>query len=128
MDEEQPGHCPQGTKHGKVSSDDEQSAEEDEPSSPIQQHPAKKRSCKEVDAALLEYLKISDKQTVDLTAKYTALSNVHNEKQAYVDWLLQVVHPMPCHLWREFTREAFGLVSRLHNRMEMEQSSTVLQP
>ena len=104
-------HRPQGSQLGQVGDDDDDS----EPSSSIQQAPSKKRQKRhDVDAALIEYLAKSAKQ-VD------AMSHVSDEKQAWVEWMLQALRPLPKHLWREYTKDAFALVNKYIERAESEQ-------
>lgn len=56
-----------------------------------------------MDTAIIDLLEKSDRQTVVLTAKVdAAMSHGSNEKQAWVDWMLQALQP----LWRDFTKEA----------------------
>ena len=57
-------HRLQDTQLGKISSEDEGSVEETEPTSLAQQRPVKKRNLQDVSSALLDFLEKSDKQAV----------------------------------------------------------------
>lgn len=75
-----------------------------------------------MDAAITDLLEKSDRQTVDLTAKMdAAMSHGSDEKQAWVDWMLQALQLLTRHLWRDFTKEAFALVNKYQDRTESEQ-------
>ena len=120
---------PQGSQLGRVASDDEAPAQEDsEPPSPSERRPAKKKSRTDVGDALLEYLKRSEKQTEEIGAKVdAAATSVQDERQAWVEWMLSALRPLPRHLWRDFTKEAFSLVTKYQERAESEQSPQVFQ-
>lgn len=99
-------HRPQGSQLGQIPVDEED--EDSEPAS-ITQAPTRKtqRKNKDLDTAIIDLLEKSDRQTVVLTAKVdAAMSHGRNEKQAWVDWMLQALQPLTRHLWRDFTKEA----------------------
>lgn len=99
-------HRPQGSQLGQIPVDEED--EDSEPAS-ITQAPTRKtqRKNKDLDTAIIDLLEKSDRQTVVLTAKVdAAMSHGSNEKQAWVDWMLQALQPLTRHLWRDFTKEA----------------------
>uniref|UniRef100_K1PGT8 Uncharacterized protein n=1 Tax=Magallana gigas TaxID=29159 RepID=K1PGT8_MAGGI len=54
-----------------------------------------------------------------------AVSHGSDEKQAWVDWMLQALQPLTRHLWRDFTKEAFALVNKYQVRAESEQQQHV---
>jgi hypothetical protein len=114
-------HRPQGSQLGQVPADEED--EDSEPSSSVTRAPTrKKQRKKDLDTAIIDLLERTDKQTVDLTAKVdAAMSHSSDEKQAWVNWMLQALQPLPRHLWRDFTKEAFALVSKYQDRAENEQ-------
>ena len=83
-------HRPQGCQLGQVANNDD---DDSEPSSFVQWVPVKKRQKgQDIDAVLLEYLEKSPKPV-------GAMSHVSDEKQAWVEWMLQVLRPLPKHLW-----------------------------
>ena len=99
-------HRPQGSQLGQLLDEEDES----EPSASIPQAPTKKKQ-KDVDTALLEFLQKTEKQTVDFATKMlAAIDQGSSEKQAWIDWMLQALRPLPNHIWREFTKEAFALV------------------
>ncbi|XP_061186715.1 uncharacterized protein LOC133194821 [Saccostrea echinata] len=115
-------HRPQGSQLGQVPADEED--EDSEPSSSVTQAPTrkKKRKKKDLDTAIIDLLEKTDRQTVDLTAKVdAAMSHSSDEKQAWVDWMLQALQPLPRHLWWDFTKEAFALVNKYQDRADSEQ-------
>ncbi|XP_062603785.1 uncharacterized protein LOC134265576 [Saccostrea cucullata] len=122
-------HRPQGSQLEQVPADEED--EDSEPSSSVTQAPTrKKQKKKNLDTAIIDLLERTDRQTVDLTAKVdAAMSHSSDEKQAWVNWMLQALQPLPRHLWRDFTKEAFALVSKYQDRAENEQREHfALQP
>lgn len=117
-------HRPMGSQLGQVPDADDDS----EPSSSVTQQPIKKRPRKQdVDAALLEFLQKSDKQTGELRTKVDS-AMATDEKASFVDWMLQALRPLPRHLWREFTKEAFSLVTKYQEKAESEQAQQLQQP
>ena len=42
-------------------------------------------------------------ETIHLTSQDDAASLLADDKQAWIDWMLQAVRPLPRHLWLEFT-------------------------
>lgn len=118
-------HRPQGSQLGQIPVDEE---DEDSEHASVTQAPTRKkqRKNKDLDTAIIDLLEKSDRQTVDLTAKMdAAMSHGTDEKQAWVDWMLQALQPLTRHLWRDFTKEAFALVNKYQDRAESEQQQHV---
>ena len=92
------------------------------PQSP--RHLPEKSRKKDVDTALLEFLQKTENQTVDLATKMdSAMDQGSSEKQAWVDWMLQALRPLPHHIWREVTKEAFALLQKYQENAENEQAT-----
>ncbi|XP_062586034.1 uncharacterized protein LOC134247718 [Saccostrea cucullata] len=87
-------HRPQGSQLGQVPADEED--EDSKPSSSVTRAPTrKKQKKKDLDTAIIDLLERTDRQTVDLTAKVdAAMSHSSDEKQAWVNWMLQALQPL----------------------------------
>lgn len=125
-------HRPHGSQLGQLPADEE--GDDSGPSSSVTQAPPtkKKKTKKDLDTAIIDLLEKTDRQAVNLTAKVdAAMSHGSDEKQAWLDWMLQALNPLPRHLWRDFTKEAFDLVIKYQDRAEteqLEQQHLVQQP
>lgn len=87
-------HRPQGSQFGQIPVDEED--EGTEPASVTLAPTRKKqRKNKDLNATIIDLLEKSDSQTVDLTTKVdAAMSHGSDEKQAWVDWMLQALQPL----------------------------------
>ena len=118
-------HRPQGFQLGQQLDEEDDS----EPSASITLAATKKKQKKDKDTALLEFLRKTEKQTVDLaTTMDAAIDQGSSEKQAWVDWMLQALRPLPHHIKRELTREAFALVQKYQEKAENEQATQQFAP
>ncbi|XP_063954067.1 uncharacterized protein LOC135153830 [Lytechinus pictus] len=94
--------------------------------------PPKKRqkrgSPTDVDKALLEFIRTSTEQTAIRSQVDAALTQGADERQAWLEWMLQAVRPLPRPLWREFTRDTFNLVSRYQDRADHLSTTPVSRP
>ena len=88
----------------------------------------KRGSPTDVDKALLEFIRTSTEQTAIRSQVDAALTQGADERQAWLEWILQAVRPLPRPLWREFTRDTFNLVSRYQDRADHLSTTQVSRP
>ncbi|XP_076034780.1 uncharacterized protein LOC143021264 [Oratosquilla oratoria] len=85
-----------------------------------QSHAKSKHLRKDADPALMAHLQKSGRTEGVSPQVHVALSQDQDEQRAWVEWMHQALRHLPRHLWREFTKESFIMVTKYQERAEVE--------